>query len=130
MIRSIAMTACLLLSQPAKADNGGYVLQYALKTLKLNESGELKELRGTCLSACTLYLGVRNLCVGKDIKLGFHAPYGGKTPGANRDAATYMMRSYPIWVREWINARGGLTRKILYLYYADIKGRIKDCESN
>jgi hypothetical protein len=105
------------------------VLQYALKTLKLNESGELKELRGTCLSACTLYLGVRNLCVGRDIKLGFHAPYGG-TPRGNIHAKQYMMNSYPIWVREWINARGGLTRKIIYLYYADIRGRIKDCESN
>jgi hypothetical protein len=38
-----------------------------------NKSGELFKIEGRCQSACTLFLGIRNLCIERNAVLAFHA---------------------------------------------------------
>jgi hypothetical protein len=40
---------------------------------RYNASGEAFRIEGTCKSACTLFLGIRNVCVERNATLMFHA---------------------------------------------------------
>jgi hypothetical protein len=52
---------------------GGYVPDFVKIVRQYNASGEQFRIEGTCKSACTLFLGIRNVCVERDAKLMFHA---------------------------------------------------------
>lgn len=61
-------------------DPGGEVGARQQQIRQLRRSGQRVELRGTCLSACTMYLGLRNVCVAPQASFGFHgpqSPFGG-----------------------------------------------------
>ncbi len=109
-------------------DRGGYVLQYALAMKKLERSRGRVRFAGRCDSACTIYLGLpkSQLCATPASAFGFHLPYGGSAR-ANKMAKNYMLRSYPSWVRSWLNANGGLTTRIKVMRYADVRGHLPQC---
>src|SRR5215217_6676167 len=69
------------------SDRGGYVVQYALRMLKLKQSGKPVQFAGKCLSACTIYLALprSQTCISPGASFGFHAPYG-SSPSGNRMA--------------------------------------------
>jgi hypothetical protein len=55
---------------PANADGsslpnseGGYVPDFLKIIRQYNASGEMFRIKGTCKSACTMFLGIRNVCV-------------------------------------------------------------------
>jgi len=52
---------------------GGYLPDFVKIVRQYNGSGEQFRIEGTCKSACTLFLGIRNVCVARDAKLLFHA---------------------------------------------------------
>jgi hypothetical protein len=52
---------------------GGYLPDFIKIVRQYNESGEPFRIEGTCKSACTLFLGIRSVCVERDAKLMFHA---------------------------------------------------------
>jgi hypothetical protein len=52
---------------------GGYVPDFVKIVRQYNASGEQFRIEGICKSACTLFLGIRNVCVERDAKLMFHA---------------------------------------------------------
>ena len=58
------------------ADLGGDVGRRQARIRELRREGQRVELRGTCLSACTMYLGLPNVCVDPAARFGFHGPYG------------------------------------------------------
>lgn len=101
----LALTACAT-DHTIRNSDGGYVLEYALQTAKLKASGEPVKILGRCASACTLYLALDNICIGRGAYFMFHAA---TKPGAT----AYMMNHYPEWVRRWIRDRGGLSRKLM-----------------
>ena len=56
-------------------DRGGYIGARAREIAAMNASETRVELRGRiCLSACTMYLGVGNICVDPRTTFGFHGP--------------------------------------------------------
>src|SRR5918994_3365846 len=57
-------------------DRGGYVVQYALRMLKLKQSGKPVQFAGKCQSACTIYLSLprSQTCIAPGSSFGFHAP--------------------------------------------------------
>src|SRR5688572_32932908 len=113
-------------------DRGGHAISYALKMMKLRESGRPVRFVGRCASACTLYLALpsEQTCVSSGATFRFHAPYGAHRSG-NAFMARYMLKSYPGWVRSWIHENGGLwSRTIVMDYsYASRFMRICDAES-
>ncbi len=88
-------------------DRGGSV-EARLTTLRhLRNSGTRVEIRGDyCLSACTMYLGLANVCTTPRTVFGFHGPsseiYGiGLTPAAFEHWSQVMARHYPEPIRSW-----------------------------
>ena len=110
-------------------DRGGYLMAYALKMMKLGQSKTPVQFTGSCDSACTLYLALpRNqVCISSGATFNFHLPYGA-TPSGNRMAASYMLNSYPAWVRNWIRGRGGLTSQLISMDYAHASRFMPTCK--
>jgi hypothetical protein len=52
---------------------GGYVPDFVNIVRRYNASGETFRIEGVCKSACTLFLGIRNVCVERSATLMFHA---------------------------------------------------------
>jgi len=111
-------------------DRGGYVIDYAIRALKMRRSGTFVRFNGSCDSACTLYLSMprSKVCITQSASFGFHLPYGAGARG-NQVAANFMMKNYPGWVRGWIAKRGGLNSSIATMTYADASRFLPTCPS-
>lgn len=81
--RWAAVVGCLLSGTMASGqqvivignDMGGIVGARAAEVQRINASGARVEIRGdVCLSSCTMYLGVGDVCVSPDTDFGFHGP--------------------------------------------------------
>jgi len=55
-------------------DAGGRVDWRAAEIAELRSAGRLVELRGECMSACTMYLSLPGVCVAANTTFGFHGP--------------------------------------------------------
>lgn len=55
---------------------GGWIEKFQPAIDRANATGELFRIRGHCQSNCTLFLGVRNVCVERGARLLFHAGHG------------------------------------------------------
>lgn len=53
--------------------DGGYIPDFLKIVRQYNASGDEFRIEGICKSACTLFLGIRNVCVQRDAQLMFHA---------------------------------------------------------
>lgn len=53
---------------------GGNVLQMVQLRERLGRSGKTVRIRGYCRSACTILTTLPNACLGKQARIGFHAP--------------------------------------------------------
>lgn len=111
-------------------DRGGYVIDYAIRVLKMRRGGGFVRFDGACDSACTLYLSMpkSRVCVTQNASFGFHLPYGAGARG-NQVAADFLMKNYPGWVRGWIAKRGGLKGYIATMTYADASRFLPTCPS-
>ena len=85
-------------------DPGGLIGARSRALEVLRASGQRVELRGYCSSACTLYLGLENICVTASARFGFHGP---SWYGAPLDADAFelwsqvMARAYVPALRDW-----------------------------
>jgi hypothetical protein len=52
---------------------GGFSASFAQLARDINQSGELFRIEGTCQSACTMFLSLRNVCVDRNATLLFHS---------------------------------------------------------
>lgn len=113
------------------SDRGGYVIKYALRMLKLRKSGTPVRFAGRCESACTLYLALpsNQTCIAPGVSFRFHAPYGARTQQGDRFALSYMLSSYPGWVRSWIKTKGGLSRQLITMNYGYASRYMRSCRS-
>lgn len=111
-------------------DMGGSVYEYAWTVAKAAHNGSQVQIRGTCVSACTLYLAMPKdqVCVTAGARFSFHLPYGASRTANNR-AADYMMRKYPQWVRNWIASKGGLSNRMIHMSSTYASQFIATCPS-
>jgi hypothetical protein len=128
-IATSSASATMRISDDVGGRIGAYVDQYAA----VRNSGERVVIDGVCLSACTLVLGIvpRNrICVTRRATLGFHAawmpgPQGKPVPSAVGTQALWDM--YPAHVRRWINSRGGLSSKMVFLRGRELFSMYPEC---
>jgi hypothetical protein len=83
-------------------DGGGFVGERAREILNLTDT-EVRIL-GLCASACTMYLGLPNVCVSPNARLVFHGPsdYGKPLTTERFDHwSEVMARHYPDFLRGW-----------------------------
>lgn len=142
LLRSLALLAALftLAAAPVSAspgsalrivdDPGGHVVDYSVRIREIAQQGRQVRVAGRCDSACTLFLTLPSpqLCVTSGARFGFHLPFGGRDE-ANRLARDFMLASYPGWVRNWIDRKGGLTSRLIVMDYAYARRFVGVCEA-
>ena len=117
-------------------DIGGRIGAYVDQFSAVRNSGERVVIDGACLSACTLVLGIvpRNrICVTRRATLGFHAAW---MPGANGKPVPSSVGTQALWdmypqhVRQWINSRGGLSPKMMFLRGRELMSMYPECSND
>jgi hypothetical protein len=114
-------------------DVGGRIGRYVETYSNIRQTGERVVIDGLCLSACTLVLGLvprDRICVTRRAMLGFHAawmpgPEGRPVHSAVGTQALWEM--YPQHVRRWINSRGGLSSKMMFLRGRELAAMYPEC---
>jgi hypothetical protein len=137
LLLGAAMVALSVSAAPAavriRGDAGGQIGPYLEAMLALRSSGQQVIIDGPCLSACTMLLGVippERICVTRRAQLGFHAawrPGRAGQPITSPGATKLLMDIYPQHVRRWINKRGGLSRRMLYLRGNELAAMYRPC---
>ena len=100
---------------------GGEVGSYLRLFAMVRESGERVIIDGPCLSACTLVLSAvpeDRICITRRAILGFHAARWLDQQGqlyAAPDETRLLATTYPAPIRSWIERKGGLTEKPLFM---------------
>jgi hypothetical protein len=114
-------------------DRGGRIETYVDKYRGVRSSGEMVIIDGFCASACTIVLGTvphNKICVTSRAKLGFHAAWDPGSKGrkiTNPEATQTLYSMYPFEVRRWIDQRGGLTPRMIFLSGRELGGMYRPC---
>ena len=114
-------------------DVGGKMKDYTTHFRQVRDSGEPVVIAGTCVSACTMVLGLvpsDRICATHNAVLGFHAAWMFDDSGKRVVSASGtqdLMQTYPASVRAWIARRGGLTPKMMYLRGRDLAAIVAPC---
>ena len=95
---------------PLPRDGGGWIHEYRDKVWLANIRGERVEIRGTCISACTMWLGAKNLCVAPEAMFWFHAARDPIVGWPDPGGSALMMSMYPRAVSLWAQQEGALRR--------------------
>jgi hypothetical protein len=140
-MRRLILTAILslLAAAPAAADlrivasPGGEVSSYLKMIATMRDSGQRIVIDGPCYSACTLLLSeipANRLCVTRRAVLGFHAARwidGEGREYAAPEETRLVLAGYPPAVRAWIQRRGGLKRKPIFLRGRELAAILPTC---
>ena len=140
LISAVLLTALTATSASATIiisdDIGGKMRDYTTHFRQVRDSGEPVVISGTCVSACTMVLGLvpsDRICATPNAVLGFHAAWMFDESGKRVVSASGtqdLMETYPASVRAWIARHGGLTRKMLYLRGRDLAAIVAPCDSS
>jgi len=135
-----AAVAATLISSPAAHatirlanDPGGLIAAYQARFTHARASGERVVIDGSCLSACTLAIGLvprEQMCATPRAVLGFHAawqptPFGGRA--ISFPATQHMMDIYPPELQGWIHRHGGLTPRMIFLRGSELAAFVPAC---
>jgi hypothetical protein len=85
--------------------NGGLFVRYDPIVAEHNRTAELFRIEGHCQSACTLFLGIRNVCVERSARLLFHAGHD-RQKNIDAKATNHMLRAYNARLRQYLVAGG------------------------
>jgi hypothetical protein len=101
----------LLLSSSAFAatseryGKGGWIKDFQPEIDRANSSGELFRIRGHCQSNCTLFLGLRNVCVERSATLLFHAGHD-RQRNISAVSTQRMLNAYNAALRAYVTEKG------------------------
>jgi hypothetical protein len=133
-----ALAATLMSSSAAHAtirlanDPGGLIAAYQARFAHARATGEHIVIDGSCLSACTLAIGMvprEQICATPRAVLGFHSawqptPFG---KAVSFPATQQMMNIYPPEVRAWIGRHGGLHPQMIFLRGQELAEYVPAC---
>jgi hypothetical protein len=114
-------------------DPGGRIETYVGKYQGVRSSGESVIIDGSCVSACTIVLGSvphDRICVTSRARLGFHAAWDPDSRGrkvTNAAATQTLYSMYPFEIRRWIDQRGGLTPRMIFLSGRELASMFRPC---
>ena len=97
-------TASVTAAQADTSDRfskGGWYENFAPAIDRANASGELFRIRGHCQSNCTLFLGVRNVCVERSARLLFHSGHD-RQRRLNAASTQRMLNAYNPKLRQYV----------------------------
>jgi hypothetical protein len=82
---------------------GGWFAQFDPIVRQYNQSGEQFRIEGHCQSACTLFLGIRNVCIVRSARLLFHAGHD-RQRNISASATNHLMSYYNARLRAYLVA--------------------------
>lgn len=103
----ILVSSGLLLSSVATAatsekfGKGGWIEDFQPEIDRANDTGELFRIRGHCQSNCTLFLGLRNVCVERSATLLFHAGHD-RQRNISVKSTQRMLSAYNAGLRQYL----------------------------
>jgi hypothetical protein len=102
VVRAVALFEAVLVSVPTRAsDLGGKLLAYTAQVDRLNRENREKRISGVCASACSVFLGVRRICIERDAQVWFHGAYKPASLRPDPTGSLVMLSYYPRRVRRW-----------------------------
>ncbi len=108
-MRHVVTALLLLVSTSAMAGTsagygmGGQFARFDPVVSQYNQSGELFRIEGHCQSACTLFLGIRNVCIDRNATLLFHAGHD-RNRNITASATGHMLGAYNASLRDYVTA--------------------------
>jgi hypothetical protein len=108
-MRNIIAAALLFSATSAMAGTsagygmGGQYFRFDPVVSQHNQSGELFRIEGHCQSACTLFLGIRNVCVDRNATLLFHAAQD-RIRNVSPSLTVHMLDAYNARLRSYVTA--------------------------
>ena len=83
---------------------GGRIVDFLPIVQQYNADGELFRIQGVCESACTLFLGIRNVCIERDATLMFHGGHDIQQDitGPDTRASRAMLYRYNEALRQYL----------------------------
>ena len=112
-------------------DEGGLLGEYVAKYRAMAARGDRLVVDGPCYSACTLALGMLDVCATPRASFGFHMARSMTLFGyfPSYDWSRYMMAHYPPEIRAWIVSKGGLTPDLKILRGEELAALVPTCSS-
>ena len=136
IILSVALTSTSAFATVLiNGDNGGKMEDYTARFRQVRDSGESVVIDGTCMSACTMVLGLvprDRICATHNAVLGFHAAWEYNKSGgriASASGTRELMKTYPAPVRAWIARQGGLSPNMMFLRGRDLAAIVPSCDN-
>jgi hypothetical protein len=101
-----AMIASSAFAEGTSLDHGkgGRIVDFLAIVQQYNANGELFRIEGVCESACTMFLGIRNVCIERDATLMFHAGHDiqENVTGPDTRASRAMLYRYNMALRQYL----------------------------
>jgi hypothetical protein len=114
---TLAIAATLALMRVASAQDlgpyrkGGIITTFRAIVDHYNATGERFRINGECKSACTMFLGIRNVCVELSARLYFHAGHAvGDRQHMLARPTSAMMVQYNDALRSFVSSNGYMTK--------------------
>ena len=87
--------------RPKDSAGGGWYQDFQPEIERANASGELFRIKGHCQSNCTLFLGLRNVCVERSATLLFHDGHD-RQRNINAGSTQRMLSAYNAKLRKYV----------------------------
>ena len=101
LISSTSFAAKSFATTSERFAKGGWYKDFAPEIERANASGELFRIKGHCQSNCTLFLGLRNVCVERSATLLFHAGHD-RQRNINAGSTQRMLSAYNAKLRQYV----------------------------
>jgi hypothetical protein len=83
--------------------HGGQFTRFDPVVSEHNQSGELFRIEGRCQSACTLFLGIRNVCIDRNATLLFHAGHD-RNKNITTSSTGHLLSAYNASLRDYVTS--------------------------
>ncbi len=100
-VTSAAFSSAALAATSEAYGKGGWIRDFQPEIDRANASGELFRIKGHCQSLCTLFLGLRNVCVERSARLLFHAGHD-RQRNIHAGSTQRMMNAYNGSLRQYL----------------------------
>jgi hypothetical protein len=97
----LAVSTSAMAGTSAGYEMGGRFARFDPVVSEANQSGEPFRIQGHCQSACTLFLGIRNVCVDRNATLLFHAGHD-RARNVTASATDHMLAAYNARLRDYV----------------------------
>jgi hypothetical protein len=99
----LMFTTSAVAGTSAGFEMGGRYARFDPVVIQHNQSGELFRIEGHCQSSCTLFLGIRNVCIDRNATLLFHAAHD-RSRNVSPSLTSHMLGAYHASLRDYVTA--------------------------